>query len=90
MTDPLAPLGLRFREKAAGHLERLRVLASTPDDPELRLLVHSLAGAAGMFGCHALGEAAMAVDDRYAADEIPDARQLADLERRLIEIIETP
>lgn len=86
MTDPLAPLRERFRKRAADDLARLRVLAAGDlASNELRALAHNIAGAAGTFGYPALSEAAMAVDDRYAAGEAPDAPQLAVLEQRLVE-----
>ncbi len=89
MNDPLAPLRERFRKRAADDLVRLRVLAAgDPASNELRMLAHNMAGAAGTFGYAALSEAAMAVDDRYAAGDAPDAGQLALLERRLAEAAE--
>lgn len=87
MSDPLAPLRERFRERVAGDLARLRHLrAGDLAGGELKALVHNLAGAAGTFGHPALSEAAMAIDDRYAVGTLPDAAQLALLEHRLAEI----
>jgi HPt (histidine-containing phosphotransfer) domain-containing protein len=89
VNDPLAPLRERFRTRAADDLARLRVL-TTGDlaSSELRALAHNMAGAAGTFGYAALSEAAMAVDDRYAAGQAPEPAQLALLEQRLIEAAE--
>jgi HPt (histidine-containing phosphotransfer) domain-containing protein len=84
VSDPLAPLRHKFRARAANDLARLRVLAlGDLASEELKLLAHNLAGAAGLFGHAALGEAAMAIDDRYAGGDTPDPEQLALLEHRL-------
>lgn len=88
MNDPLAPLRDKFRARAADDLARLRVLVlGDLNDDALKLLVHNLAGAAGLFGYPALGEAAMQIDDRFATGETPGADQLTLLEQRLRDVI---
>lgn len=89
MSDPLAPLRVKFRVRAANDLARLRVLAAGDlASEELRTLVHNMAGAAGIFGYVTLGEAAMAIDDRYYEGGAPDPAQLALLEQKLAEAAE--
>ena len=90
MTDPLAALRNRFRARSANDLERLKVLMQ--DDltgKDLRHLVHSLAGAAGTFGFPALSEAAVLIDDDYAAGRTPDRSSFDRLERELIAMTPT-
>lgn len=90
MTDPLAGLKVRFRERSATDLERLRVLVQgDPASVDLRYLVHSLAGAAGTFGFPALSEAAALIDDAYAAGRLPERTMFDRLEREL-EVVTTP
>jgi len=77
--DPLAALRGRFRDRGAETAARIRVHLAGPEDPELERLVHSLAGAAAMFGHAELGEAALAIDAIYAADGLPTPEALASL-----------
>lgn len=87
MSDSLAPLRARFRARAVDDLVRLRqLMAGDLASTELKMLAHSLAGAAGTFGHPSLSEAAMVVDDRYAAKELPNEQELRLLEHRLAEV----
>lgn len=84
MTDPLAALREKFRLRSAGDLARLRDLVQGDlGASDLRHLVHSLAGAAGTFGFPALSEAAVLIDDDYAAGRTPDRASFDRLEREL-------
>lgn len=67
----------RFRARAAADLEQLIMLwADDPASPDFRRLIHSLAGAAGMFGFTNLSIAAMAVDERHASGSQADGVQM--------------
>ena len=81
MSDPLAALRARFLARAA---EDAAVLgdSATPDE-ERRIRVHRLAGAAGVFGFHELGEQAAALDEAWQAGRSPTPAELADLVRAL-------
>ena len=81
--DPLAALRGRFRDRAAETAARLRAHLAGDEEPDLERLVHSLAGAATMFGHAELGEAALAADSTFAAGGRPTPETLADLARRL-------
>lgn len=86
MRDPLAALKARFRARAAANVERIEDLWATDrGSGELRGVIHDLAGAAGIFGHPRLGEAAMEIDDRYAAGDQPDEVQIEILLLRLRE-----
>lgn len=90
MTDRFAPLRARFRERVKADLDRLRGLRTENlDSEDLQRLVHNTAGAAGTFGFVDLSEAAMAVDDRYAVGDLPEAARLDALERAMVEVAET-
>ena len=73
MTDPLERLQRQFIARCRAELEQLRTLAA--DDPELGLIAHRLAGAAGSFGYPEVSEAAAVVDElvRSGTDPAPDA-----------------
>ncbi len=91
MTDPLAPLRERFRDRVEIDLAQLREMVSgdlASDD--LKRLAHNLAGAAGLFGHPELSKAAMAIDDRFAAGETPDLAQTELLETRMRAVIGQP
>ena len=90
MTDPLAPLRERFRTRLRDELKQLRALrGSTEASGDLRLLAHSLAGAAGTFGYPALSTVAITVDDRYVSGETPTAEELDALDAAIVAVIET-
>ena len=78
----------RFRERSERDLARLRELrAEHADTPELRGLIHNLAGAAGTFGYPALSAAAAVVDDCYAEGREPDAALFDALELSLTTVL---
>jgi hypothetical protein len=86
MSDLLAPLRARFRARAADEAVRLRPLwEADPASPELRAMVHGLAGAAGMFGHRELGDVARAADEHLADGGRLDAAQIDRLEQMLQE-----
>ncbi|WP_421729228.1 Hpt domain-containing protein [Brevundimonas sp.] len=88
MSDPLAALRERFRARLNDDLERLRGLrAATGKEAELRMLAHSLAGAAGTFGYPALSAVAVTVDDRHASGERPTEAELDALETAIASVI---
>lgn len=88
MSDPLAPLRDRFRTRAKSDLQRLQDLAaSDPAGDALQRLVHNIAGAAGTFGYASLSEAAMAIDDQFAAGLAPESAQLTLLQQRLRAVV---
>jgi HPt (histidine-containing phosphotransfer) domain-containing protein len=83
VTDPLAPLRERFRLRSAEDVARLRSLLEAGDAGALRRLVHGIAGAAGTFGFPSLSEAAILIDDDYAAGHRPERAAFDRLEREL-------
>ena len=86
MTDPLAALRARFRDRALADRETLEVLArENPAGDELRRLVHNLAGTAGTFGYGRLSEAAAEIDDQMASGLPADSASLDRLKDRLAE-----
>jgi len=76
-----------FRDRLEADRRRLAELSDHNDLNELRRVVHGLAGAAGTFGYREIGEAAIALDDKFAAGErvLPAdvARLMAALEQAL-------
>jgi len=80
MNDPLAPLRARFVSRCA---EDLLVVQAGPAAPDLRRVVHRIAGAAGMFGYDALGDLAGRIDDRAHAGEGFAESDLAELSAAL-------
>jgi HPt (histidine-containing phosphotransfer) domain-containing protein len=77
MSDPMAALGLRFRERLATDL--LVVRAGPEAEAGFELVVHRLAGAAALFGFTELGELAGEVDTQIHEDRLQaaDVRALA-------------
>ena len=65
---------VRVREDLV-HLEAHRADAALPRE-ELRMTVHRLAGSAGLFGFHALTEAAADLDEKLAAGAGADSAML--------------
>ena len=91
MTDPLAALRARFRDRALADRETLDFLArENPASDELRRLVHNLAGTAGTFGYRSLSEAAMEIDDQMASGMAADPASLDRLKDRLNELVQSP
>lgn len=84
MTDAFQALRARFRVRAGEELAQLQTLtAVSSDSVELRRLVHNIAGAAGTFGFPALSQAAIVIDDHYAAGEQPPADSFRTLAQAL-------
>lgn len=91
MTDPLAALRARFRDRAMADRQALELLAH--DDltsVELRRLVHNLAGTAGTFGYRSLSQAAMEIDDQMASGSPADTASLNRLKDCLNELVQSP
>ena len=65
MSDPASALGLRFRARLVADLVAVR--AGPSAQAGFELVVHRLAGAAGMFGFPELGRLAARVDDQIHA-----------------------
>ncbi|CAN5127999.1 hypothetical protein BH09PSE1_BH09PSE1_26660 [soil metagenome] len=63
------------------------IFPAESDTPELRSLVHNLAGAAGTFGYPMLSKAAAAIDDRYAAGQKPEPALFARLDAELVAVL---
>jgi len=77
MTDTLAALRERFRVRLADDRAQLETLAAKGmQSDELRSLVHSLAGTAGMFGFPDVSAAAGEIDDQLAAGRAINAANL--------------
>jgi HPt (histidine-containing phosphotransfer) domain-containing protein len=76
-----------FRARLEQDRRAVAELGDSHDLDEIRGIVHRLAGAAGTFGYRAVGDVAIALDDRFVAGEpvgAPDiARLLAALEQAL-------
>jgi HPt (histidine-containing phosphotransfer) domain-containing protein len=83
MTDPLAPLRARFLARCA---DDLLVVRAGPDAPNLRRVVHRIAGMAGMFGYDALSDLASRIDDRSHAGQGFVESELAELTTALEEV----
>ncbi|HEY0926285.1 Hpt domain-containing protein [Brevundimonas sp.] len=85
MTDVLAALRTRFRERCAGDVSRLQDLLARDDlgAAELRSLVHSLSGAAGTFGFPEISLAAGVADDAFARGGAPSRAEIDQLIRTM-------
>lgn len=82
----LAELRARFRGRLGRKLEDLRALRDRPEaGPELRALAHGIAGSAGTFGFHELGERAFALEAAVERGEQEGARAALDALVREIE-----
>ena len=91
MTDPLAALRARFRDRASADRQALEYLAM--DDlasDELRRLVHNLAGTAGTFGFRSISQAAMEIDDQMASGSPADTASLNRLKDHLDDLVQSP
>lgn len=90
MTDPLASLRDRFRVRAAIDRAQLERLADGDrTSPDLRRLVHNLAGISGTFGFRAVSLAAVEVDDQMASGAAADTASLERLKESLDEVLRT-
>ncbi|KQW82948.1 Hpt domain-containing protein [Brevundimonas sp. Root1279] len=83
--DPLAPLRTKFRERTIDDAQRLRDAAAAGDRgrPDAERIVHGLAGSAGMFGFEDLGDAAGALDRRFAERNPPSREEILALAARI-------
>jgi HPt (histidine-containing phosphotransfer) domain-containing protein len=92
MSDVLAGLRARFLERCTADVRRLDALAERGDlaAPEMRDLVHSLAGAAGTFGFPHVSEAAGVCDAAFADGGVPDAAAVDRLRYSLRAILARP
>lgn len=80
-SDPLARLRGQFLKKAQEDAAALRLAwgQGAHGLPQVEHLAHSLAGAAGIFGCVEIGAAALTVEARFAAGETPGEAEIAAL-----------
>jgi HPt (histidine-containing phosphotransfer) domain-containing protein len=78
-SDPLAPLKLRFRDRARADAEALEAALAGADQGRIEALVHGLAGAAGLFGFADIGALARRIDTRFAEGEIPSPAEVEGL-----------
>lgn len=81
MTDPLEQLRALFVDRCRSDMERLGRLS--PDDPEVGVIAHRLAGSGGSFGYPEISEAAAAVDERARRGPPLTRADLRDLTRSL-------
>lgn len=80
MTDPFALLRAKFVARCAEDLLMLQAGLAAPD---LRRMVHRIAGASGMFGYDALGDLGRRIDDRAHAGQEVSESDLAELNAAL-------
>lgn len=64
MNDPLAPLRAKFVERCVEDEALLAAADPLAPSEDLRMVVHRLAGAAGVFGHPQIGEFARILDDQ--------------------------
>lgn len=76
--DPLAKLRDQFRKKAKEEASAISLAWARGAEglQEVEHLAHGLAGAAGIFGFVDVGAAALAVDGRFATDQVPDQKEI--------------
>ena len=76
--DELAPLRRRFCARTAGQVRELRASIARWDvqAPEIERVAHTIAGTGAMLGFREVAAAAAAVDDRYAAGQLPSREAL--------------
>ena len=67
--ERMAALRLRFRERTGKDRFTLLAALATRDRQQLARTSHGLAGAAGIFGFGALGDAAQRIEDALDSDE---------------------
>jgi len=92
MTDVLAALRARFRERCADDVKRLQDLMARDDlgAAALHGLAHRLSGAAGTFGFAEISLAAGAVDDAFAAGGTPTRNEVDQLIRTMQAALVSP
>lgn len=81
MTDPLEHLRALFIERCRTDLEQLGALE--PDHPDIGVIAHRLAGAAGSFGYPEISEAAAVVDDRVRSGPKPTPEEVSEMRRAM-------
>jgi len=77
--DLLADLRAAFRQRAARDRVILIQSLEAGDISQIEWIAHRLAGSAGMFGFSDVAEAALAIDDGFAAGRGLDANAAARL-----------
>lgn len=82
-SDPLANLRIEFRQRAARDRAALIQSLAAGDIGQVEWIAHGLAGSAGMFGFSDLAEAAVAIDEAFAAGRGLDAEEADRLVARL-------
>lgn len=89
--DEIAALRASFSERTVREAAQLRACLQRGElgASEVQRLAHKLAGISGMLGFAEIGAAAAAVDDRFAADEIPTRKELETL-LAAMEALESP
>ncbi|KQY91315.1 Hpt domain-containing protein [Brevundimonas sp. Root1423] len=80
MTDPLEALRARFIERCRTDLA---VLKAAPDEAELALTIHRLAGSAGSFGFPTISAIAADIDMSLRSGDARSREQLDNLIRVL-------
>lgn len=80
MSDPFSALRARFRAQAAKDLEQLtEIWNADRTSPDLRRIIHDLAGAAGVLGFPALSFVALEIDSVHGSGRQPDSVQIDQL-----------
>ena len=76
--DKFAILRRRFCARTAGQAKELRASIDRGDlrAPEIERLAHAIAGIGAMLGFREVAAAASAVDDQYAAGQLPSREAL--------------
>lgn len=81
MTDAIELLRARFLDRCRTDLEQLGGLE--PDHPDVGMIAHRLAGAAGSFGYPEISEAAAVVDDRARYGPTPSSADVHAMARAM-------
>lgn len=79
MNDRLNALKTQFRERTLANADDLARAVKDQDFKALEQIIHSIAGAAGMFGYAALSERALAIDADFAAGRRPTEQCVTEL-----------
>jgi HPt (histidine-containing phosphotransfer) domain-containing protein len=79
----MAQFRSRFVAAAAGEAGELEQLLQAGDHAGVRRIAHGLAGRAGMFGFHELGETARSADEADDDSLLPHGRRLLEELRAL-------
>ncbi|GAA0620539.1 hypothetical protein GCM10009422_15250 [Brevundimonas kwangchunensis] len=79
-TDPLHALKVAFRTRMQGDADALEAAtANAPDWKQIEMLVHGLAGSAGIFGEADVGTSARALDEAFGEKRRPSLEQVQTL-----------